>query len=97
LPINNWFDLFFFTIFIVFMCFGIGIIGTIYMILKVLRSQGEMNFAWGGLFEKTPPFVQNNLQTLVTSVLGLLGIAYVLFVMGWFYKYVDAVKVFWNQ
>ncbi len=94
--INNWFDLFIHTFFIVGMGIGIGIIGSIIVLIDVFRSNKKIEVSWSRLVEKNPPFVQNPLQTVLTATTIIAGTIYVLFVMGWFFKYIDGLKHYFN-
>lgn len=75
---------------------GIGIIGSIIVLIDVICSNKKIKVSWGRLIEKNPAFVQNPLQTVLTAIAIIAGTIYVLFVMGWFFKYIDGVKHYFN-
>lgn len=92
--INNWFDFIFHSFFIFVLGIGLCIVASIFTLASVFKASKSMGFSWGGLFDKLPPHVQNPIQKVVTSIFGIALSVYALFVLGWFYKYVDAAKAF---
>jgi len=94
--INNWFDFLIHTFFIVFLGIGIGIIGSSIVLIEVLRKK-EVRFSWKSILEKQFPFIQNATQSLLTAIAMISFSVYVLFIVGWFFKYIESVRLFFEK
>ena len=95
--INNWFDFFIYTFFYVGMGLGVGLMGSLYVIVSVLRLDQRFEISWKALLRKERPLGCNPFQDLVLSACVLTGTSYLFFVMGWFYTYFNEVKLFFAQ